>query len=77
MQSILLRELVLAYSASVSGTAPQLEPLPLQYGDYAAWQKEQLAGQRALDCREYWSQALAGAPAVLQLPTIGPRPAIS
>lgn len=75
MQDILLRELVLAYSASVRGTTPKLEPLQLQYGDYAAWQKEQLAGQRALDDREYWAQALAGSPAVLQLPTIGPRPA--
>ncbi len=75
MQSILLRELALAYSASVNGTTPELEPLQLQYGDYAAWQQEQLAGQRALEDREYWAQALAGAPDVLQLPTLGPRPA--
>jgi hypothetical protein len=49
--------------------------LPAQYADYAAWQRRWLSGQVWEEQAAYWKQALAGAPALLELPTDRPRPA--
>jgi hypothetical protein len=75
-QGILLRELAAAYNAAGQrgGAAVVPPPLDLQYSDYAAWQQEQLAGPAAAAARAYWQKTLAGAPSVLQLPTLGGRP---
>ncbi|KAI3432787.1 hypothetical protein D9Q98_010372 [Chlorella vulgaris] len=75
-QGILLRELAAAYNAAGQrgGAAVVPPPLELQYSDYAAWQQEQLAGPAAAAARAYWQKTLAGAPSVLQLPTLGGRP---
>ncbi|WP_160319956.1 condensation domain-containing protein, partial [Pseudomonas asplenii] len=57
----------------------QPDPLPaltLQYADYAAWQRQQLEGERLNRHVEYWRSQLAGAPALLTLPTDRPRPAV-
>ncbi|WP_164003037.1 non-ribosomal peptide synthetase, partial [Pyxidicoccus caerfyrddinensis] len=73
---VLVRELVSFYKASASGQSPRLAALPLQYADFAAWQRAWLQGdvlQRQLD---YWKQQLSGAPALLELPTDRPRPAV-
>ena len=72
-----LRELAAAYGAALAGESPAaaLPPLALQYGDYAAWQQEQLQGPEAAAQREWWRAALAGSPALLQLPADRPRPA--
>src|SRR5205807_10620521 len=51
-----------------------LEPLGIQYPDYAAWQREWLTGERLQKQSEYWREALADAPALLELPTDRPRP---
>ncbi|MFP2911696.1 amino acid adenylation domain-containing protein, partial [Pyxidicoccus sp. 3LFB2] len=73
---VLVRELAALYSARATGTQPALPALPVQYADYAAWQRGWLQGdvlQRQLD---YWRNHLAGAPQALELPTDRPRPAV-
>ena len=71
---VLLRELQACYEARVRGRAPQLRPLPIQYADYAAWQRESLTGDALAHELAYWRRQLAGAPPALDLPTDGPRP---
>jgi non-ribosomal peptide synthetase component F len=51
-----------------------LPELPIQYADYAVWQREQMNGELADRLRGYWSTQLAGAPPALQIPTDRPRP---
>jgi hypothetical protein len=73
---VLFRELGALYAASLRGEASPLAPLPVQYADYAAWQRGWLRGEvleRQLDA---WKSRLAGAPALLELPTDRPRPAV-
>ncbi|NNC22357.1 AMP-binding protein, partial [Corallococcus exiguus] len=73
---VLVRELVTFYAAFTQGTAPALSPLPVQYADFAAWQRQWLQGE-TLDAQlRYWKQQLAGAPAALELLTDHPRPSI-
>jgi amino acid adenylation domain-containing protein len=69
---IFLRELWTLYATPL----PSLPPLPLQYADYAAWQREQWAPGEASRLLAYWRRQLAGAPALLALPTDHPRPAV-
>ncbi|MCB1056823.1 MAG: AMP-binding protein, partial [Acidobacteria bacterium] len=68
------RELSTLYRAEVSGEPAGLPALPIQYGDYAAWQRERLASG-ALDTQlDFWRRRLDGAPPALDLPTDRPRP---
>ncbi|HEX7241967.1 MAG TPA: MupA/Atu3671 family FMN-dependent luciferase-like monooxygenase, partial [Longimicrobiaceae bacterium] len=74
-EAVLVRELGAHYGALVSGgTSAALPPLPVQYGDYAAWQRGLPAGGARQRSLEFWSRALAGAPAALELPADRPRP---
>ena len=67
--SVFLRELGALQNAFSQGFPSPLPELPVQYGDYAAWQRERLSGE-ALDREvEWWRERLAGAPALLELPT--------
>lgn len=68
-----LSELYRAFSA---GEPSPLAPLSIQYGDYAIWQREQLRGELLDRELAYWKERLAGAPALVDLPTDRPRPAI-
>lgn len=68
-------ELSALYAAFVSGHEAQLPPLTLQYADYAAWQRQQLAGPGAEAHLDYWRERLAGVEAT-DLPTDRPRPAV-
>ncbi|MDM7915100.1 MAG: condensation domain-containing protein, partial [Candidatus Eisenbacteria bacterium] len=54
----------------------KLPELPVQYGDYAAWQRKRLQGEALESQRSYWRGRLAGAPQLLSLPTDHPRPAV-
>jgi len=69
----LMRDLAAAYEARCAGGAPQFPPLPVQYADYALWQREILgdesdAGSRMARQLAFWRQALDGAPPELELP---------
>ncbi|HEV3048761.1 MAG TPA: amino acid adenylation domain-containing protein, partial [Longimicrobium sp.] len=73
---VLSRELSSLYAAYREGGESPLPELPVQYADYAVWQREQLAGE-VLDRQiAYWRERLAGAPELLELPTDHPRPAV-
>src|SRR5205807_5062639 len=71
---ILARELGTLYGAFSRGEESPLEPLGIQYPDYAAWQREWLSGERLQKQGAYWRAALADAPMLLELPTDRPRP---
>ena len=73
---VLFSELSELYRAYQSGSTPQLGELAIQYADFAAWQRGWLRGE-ALDKQiSYWKSRLESAPAVLELPTDRPRPAV-
>ncbi|MEU7574932.1 amino acid adenylation domain-containing protein [Micromonospora sp. NPDC049240] len=67
-------ELTELCAAAVAGRAPDLPDLPVQYADYAAWERDRLDGPRRGELRAYWRETLAGLPAVHGLTTDRPRP---
>ncbi|MEU1280944.1 amino acid adenylation domain-containing protein [Streptomyces sp. NPDC005805] len=77
----LLADLDTAYRARIAGREPQFAELPVQYADFALWQRD-LLGDRAdedsLAARQtaHWREALAGLPEEIALPTDKPRPAV-
>ncbi|HKI02159.1 MAG TPA: non-ribosomal peptide synthase/polyketide synthase, partial [Thermoanaerobaculia bacterium] len=73
---LLFREVGALYRAFVSGERPSLPELPIQYGDYAVWQRSWLQGEVLAGHVAWWREQLAGAPALLRLPTDHPRPAV-
>ncbi|HEX8273216.1 MAG TPA: amino acid adenylation domain-containing protein [Longimicrobiaceae bacterium] len=73
---VLFRELSALYSALVRGEPSPLAPLPLQYADFAVWQRGWLAGETLERQVAFWRRTLAGAPPLLELPTDRPRPAV-
>ncbi len=73
---VLVREVATLYRAFATGQPSPLPPLPLQYADFAAWQRG-AARQQVLEAQlDWWKRQLAGAPAVLELPTDHPRPPV-
>ncbi|MBA3356383.1 MAG: amino acid adenylation domain-containing protein, partial [Pyrinomonadaceae bacterium] len=72
---VLFRELGTLYQAFSIGNPSPLPELPIQYGDYAVWQREWLAGERLEQQLSYWKEQLSGAPPILNLPADHPRPA--
>lgn len=71
---VLVTELASLYSAAVQGAAAELSALPIQYADFAHWQRQAMQ-QGEYACQlDYWRNQLADAPALLNLPTDRPRP---
>ncbi|MEM7585919.1 MAG: amino acid adenylation domain-containing protein, partial [Acidobacteriota bacterium] len=70
---ILMRELEALYRALATSRPSPLEPLPVQYADFALWQQRWLAGEVIEAQLSYWQQRLAGAQTELELPTDRPR----
>ncbi len=73
---VMLRELTDAYDAFCQGDRPSLTPLPIQYSDFAYWQKDHLTDAALEQQMAFWREQLADAPDVLDLPTDNPRPAV-
>jgi amino acid adenylation domain-containing protein/FkbH-like protein len=73
---VLFRELTALYAAFNSGRPSPLAELPIQYADFAAWQREWLRGEVLAEQLGYWKSQIGGAPPVLELPTDRPRPAM-
>ncbi|HEX6909623.1 MAG TPA: condensation domain-containing protein, partial [Longimicrobium sp.] len=69
-------ELSALYTAFSRGEPSPLPPLPIQYGDFAVWQRAWLTGEVLQAQLDYWRRKLAGAPPLLELPTDRPRPAV-
>ncbi|HSX59051.1 MAG TPA: amino acid adenylation domain-containing protein, partial [Tahibacter sp.] len=73
--AVMVREFAAHYGACVSGGAAALPDLPIQYADYAAWQRDRLSGDALQAQLEYWRDQLAGLPTLHELPLDKPRPA--
>src|ERR1041385_5046759 len=72
---IFLNELNTLYAAFREGQSDPLPELEVQYADYAVWQRKLIEGEKLQQQAEYWKGALAGAPALLELPWDHTRPA--
>jgi amino acid adenylation domain-containing protein len=73
---VLQRELTALYEAFCAGRPSPLPELPLQYADFAVWQRHQLTGEPLARLVAYWRGQLAGAPPLLELPMDRPRPPV-
>ncbi|MCY1015596.1 amino acid adenylation domain-containing protein [Pyxidicoccus sp. MSG2] len=73
---VLVRELATFYAAHATGQQARLPALPVQYADFAAWQRSWLRGEALERQLGYWRQQLSGAPPVLELPTDKPVPSV-
>jgi hypothetical protein len=73
---ILLQDFAAFYRAFSNGEPCSLPELPIQYADFAIWQRKSLQGEVLEDHLSYWRKQLNGAPSILELPTDRPRPTI-
>ncbi|WP_368667338.1 amino acid adenylation domain-containing protein [Corallococcus sp. AB030] len=74
---VMVRELTTLYAALREGRPPALPELPVQYADFALWQRAWLQGEALEAQLAWWTRQLEGAPRTLELPTDKPRPAVS
>lgn len=72
--ALLLNELMARYNAARRGAIAVLPTLPIQYADYAVWQRRHLDGNALSVHARYWKDRFADAPALLELPADRPRP---
>jgi amino acid adenylation domain-containing protein len=75
-RGILLQELSVLYDAFSRGAPSPLPALPIQYADFAVWQRQWLQDEILHTQLTYWKQQLDGAPPALELPTDRPRPLV-
>ncbi|MBC5798693.1 MAG: amino acid adenylation domain-containing protein [Candidatus Eremiobacteraeota bacterium] len=75
-QGIALAEIAQHYAARAAGAAPLQAPLPVQYADFAAWERRRLHGERLAELLAYWRSELAGVPELLAVPTDAPRSSV-
>ncbi|MDS1347099.1 non-ribosomal peptide synthase/polyketide synthase [Planktothrix agardhii] len=71
---VFIQELTTLYNAYTKGLNPLLKELPIQYADFALWQREYLQGEILQNQLNYWQKQLSAAPALLHLPSDRPRP---
>jgi hypothetical protein len=71
--AVMFAELGVLYDASKRGTPNDLPPPPIQFADFAVWQRRRLQGERLAQLSDYWVRQLDGAPPLLTLPTDRPR----
>ncbi|PMB24660.1 non-ribosomal peptide synthetase, partial [Fischerella thermalis CCMEE 5319] len=74
---VFLRELSTLYAAFSTNQPSPLSELPIQYADFAVWQRDRIQGEFLADQLNYWKQQLQGELPVLQLPTDRPRPNVT
>src|SRR6185437_8378112 len=74
---VFARELNVLYGAFTRGLASPLKPLPVQYADFAVWQREWVSGEVLESQLEYWRERLAGAPRALHLNAGRSRPPVA
>ncbi|WP_337459730.1 condensation domain-containing protein, partial [Pseudomonas asplenii] len=74
--AVLIDEFNRLYSAFSQGLDDPLPALAVQYADYASWQQQHLQGEYLQSRIRFWSEHLAGAPGLLELPTDRPRPQV-
>jgi amino acid adenylation domain-containing protein len=72
---VLCKEVAAVYDAAIAGRKIELPDLPIQYADFAVWQRQWLRGPVLENLLSYWRQRLAGAPEVIGLATDHPRAA--
>jgi hypothetical protein len=75
-KTLMFEELAAVYNAAVRGAEADLPPLPIQYADFALWQRQHLQGPTLERLVSYWKQQLAGAPPTLEVPGDHPRPPV-
>lgn len=75
-RGVLMRELAAIVPALAAGRPSPLPPLPLQFRDYARWQRETLRGETLTRLVDWWRATLVGAPPTLELPYDHPRPPV-
>jgi amino acid adenylation domain-containing protein len=75
-KQVLFRELAALYGACRAGQDSPLAELPIQYADFAYWQRQQLGDEAVAALLGYWREKLAGAPALMNLPADRPRPPV-
>ncbi len=73
--SCLFRDVTKCYAAFLENKDPELPKLPIEYTDYAQWQREYMSGEALSKEVEHWKNTLAGAQTLLELATDHPRPA--
>lgn len=74
--NVLLHEIRVIYTACLRGQPDPLPPLPVQYADFAVWQRNWLQGPVMEEQLAYWKDKFAGLTPMLELPTDHPRPAV-
>ena len=75
-RGILAREIAALYASIRDDRPHHLADLPVQYADYASWQRRYLTGETLDRLLGYWTKQLSGAPAAIELPTDRPRPPV-
>ncbi|NJM72607.1 MAG: amino acid adenylation domain-containing protein [Scytonema sp. RU_4_4] len=76
-EGVFLRELSALYAAFSKNQPSPLPKLPIQYADFAAWQRDRIQGEFLATQLNYWKQQLKGELSILQLPTDRPRPTVT
>jgi FkbH-like protein/FkbM family methyltransferase len=74
--NVLIRELTALYETFVSGSPSPYPELPIQYADFAVWQRQWLKSEFRNAQLAYWRRQLSGAPSLLEIPTDRPRPTV-